>query len=1448
MKKLFTTIILIGFAALTIAQQHFSFVHYTSDQGLSQNSVTAMHKDRKGFLWVCTRDGLNRFDGKTFRSYNYLFNRKYAGSSNRFLDIREDRAGNLWLKSYDDYIYCLVNQTDEFVRPLDENGKEIGDKIKSYFVLSDGNTWLSTIKSGCYKVDVDPENGSLKSTLYSKSNKKLPSDDVYKVFQDKANKTWVLTREGVLCILPNGKSGIKLPGIPLYSIGEDIDRIVLGSQGKLFLFNKKTGVFKPVALPVNCKVTDIKVIYPNFYVLTTAGMGFLTYNSVKNEIRHFTHDKYPGLVTDDILQTYVDKAGDVWFGVKAGGVVRYHSQSNKVEFFATDTTPEKTTNPNMLFEEDEGNILWIQAYYGSFSWFDRSKNSLTPFRSLYNDDINIFLRYGVNHVIADNQGVLWLSTNRGNGVFKCTFLPEYFQHLLPDKKSVYNISNEVRALLETTDKKLWVATKDGQVHIYDQHKNQLGVLDKNGSVRTNASTYFLVYDLFQESNGNIWMLTRQQGLFHLSKNGSSYKITNYSETDDPYSPYSNDYYSIAQDKTGRLWAGSYGGGLQLLRKNGNTYQFVSYKNELKNYPFENCSKVRHVFVDSDNIVWVATTEGFLYFDANEKDIRKIKFNYYRNSKNDSNGIATNDIHFFAEDTEKNIWIATFGGGFARIKNKKVKPESLEFEKFVEKSGLPGNIYYTVLDDKQGSMWLTTENSIVRFNKQNKTSEVFGKGNEIENVEFSEAASVLLSSGELCIGSKSGFYIFNPLEVNRKVINAPLVFTGLRVLNKTIEIGSEDVLPRKLDMLDRIEFTHKQNVFTLEFAALDMRAPEKIQYAYMLEGFDVDWNYVGSRGIATYTSLPPGDYTFKVKSTDSEGVWINNERKIEITVLPSFWQSIYAKILYLILIIAVFIIALKIGITIFTLKNTVELEKEMADVKLRFFTDISHELRTPLTLISLPVDNVLKENIDPHVKEQMKFIRVNLDKVISLINQILDFRKLQNNKMQLFVTEINFGEFAEKCTDNFAELANSKNIELLFKNNSGINTVWADAERLESIIQNLISNAIKYTPSGKTVIVVAESKGDSLILKVSDEGVGIPQEKLNSIFERFFSFSSLNNFVQKSTGIGLDLVKKLTELHHASVQVESKIGVGTTFTVTFRKGTHHFENDLYVSFEKTESILESKINYPDSELLANEETANPLILVVEDNDELRNYLCLSLKNNYRVAEAVNGKKAWKKIETIQPDIIVTDLRMPEMDGLELIKMIRNDNRTSHIPVILLTAVTDNESKLEGMRLGVDDYITKPFNGEFLLARIENLLNQRKHLQQYYRSQIGGFIVQSENNIKTGKETENEFMKKLIQLMNDNMDNSELTIDTLSSEFNMSRTIFFTKLKSLTGLSPVEFIRESRLQRAADILLKSDISVSEVAYNIGIEDPRYFSRIFKSRFGDTPSDFRNKHTKQ
>lgn len=1451
MKHRFIFIFVFVTSTLAVMSQHrFSFTHYTSDIGLSQNSITAIMKDSKGYIWLGTRDGLNKFDGYNFTIYNSKPQKKKSGLSNRILTIREDKWGYIWVKTYDEIVYRVNPSTEELQQVVNPDGSVLEEKIDEMYVLSSGKVWLSTFGHELLVVHTDAETHALSFEKFSYPGKKQQGRNTYQVVEDSQKTTWILSDGGLCAIDSLGKSVCYFESLPVYSMVENTRRIVFGAKDQLILYDKQNMNFMQAQLPVSGNVRLINAVGAGKYVFTIEGKGFMTYDAAREEWKHYSTATHPQMKTDEIRHIYLDRSEEVWMGIADAGVLHFLPQSGQLEYVETAVNEGQIINPNYLIFEDNRDILWIQPYYGTFSSYNRSASRLERFHSAYHQDINVLFSYGVNHALTDQQGVIWLSTNRGNGFYRCIFLPGYFKHHLLQNQTIYSLSNEVRAIFEDGRQRLWVASKDRQVHVFDKNKQLIGTLGSDGSIRKGNSSEFFVYNFFQDRDGRIWMASKRKGLYRLTSTSDPlrYRIENFEHNpSDSFSPANNDFYSVTQDNEGRIWAGSYGAGLHLVDEKGGRVRFLHAGNVLKSYPMERFSKVRQVMVDSRKRLWIATTEGFVRLKTDFRNVSEIRYLTYHTTDNQPDGLGANDVHVIFEDEARTIWMGTFGGGLNRMLPG--TDEAPRFEVFDRSLGMPNNVVYTIMDDRKGNLWLTTDNSIVRFNKSNRAIEVFGKGNELENVEFSEAAACRLTSGEICFGAKSGFYSFNPETVQRKRINAPLVFTRLLLFNKEVTIGDgkKALLTKQLDETTEIRFSHRQNVFTIEFATLDMRAPEKIQYAYRLEGFEDNWNYVENKHFATYTTLPAGEYTFRVKSTDSEGFWLDNERVIQLKILPSFWQSSFAKVLYVVLVLLIFFLTLYIFLTIFKLKNSVEIEKQMTEMKLRFFTDISHELRTPLTLVSLPVDTLLNEKLDGAIHEQLQLMRRNLDRVLTLINQILDFRKLQNNKMRLTVEEVHFGEFVRNSCSNFNEIAHSRSIDFRVIDETDNTQVWIDTERFDSIIYNLLSNAFKFTEQGKRITVRTFLRPGKVVLSVADEGVGIAREKINFIFDRFFSVPALRNIAQKSTGIGLDLVKKLVDLHHATIHVESQQGKGSDFEIEIQTGIDHFsgDDDIIISEQTlTPTEPQEEINEPAD----HSHSVIPLILVVEDNDELRQFLRTSLRNNYRVEEAENGLVGWQKTEHLMPDIIIADLRMPEMNGLQLLEKVKTDKRTSHIPVIMLTAVTDMENKLAGMKAGADDYITKPFSSAFLHARIENLIKQRVQLQQYYRSQMspGGTVIKLPP-IEVQSQEE-QFMKNLIELMNEHIDNFDLNIDFLASEMGMSRTVFFNKLKSLTGFSPVEFVREMRIERAADYIRNTSYTVSEISFRVGIEDPRYFSRCFKLKYGMTPSEYRAKQTNQ
>ena len=710
-----------------------------------------------------------------------------------------------------------------------------------------------------------------------------------------------------------------------------------------------------------------------------------------------------------------------------------------------------------------------------------------------------------------------------------------------------------------------------------------------------------------------------------------------------------------------------------------------------------------------------------------------------------------------------------------------------------------------------------------------------------------------------------------------------------VANEDVIPGEKSILKVDLDDTQELVLSHDENIFSVQYAALDYTNPQNIQYAYILDGFEKQWTFADRQRSVTYTNLPKGDYIFRVRSTNSDGVWVDNERILNITILPSFWETPLAYVLYVCFVLLIIFVAVYILFTIYRLKHEVSVEQQISDIKLRFFTNISHELRTPLTLIAGPVEQVLKnDKLPADAREQLVVVERNTNRMLRLVNQILDFRKIQNKKMKMQVQQLNVVAFVRKIMDNFESVAEEHNIDFLFQTEKEALNLWVDADKFEKIVFNLLSNAFKYTPNGKMITVFIREDEGTVSVGVQDQGIGIAENKRKSLFVRFENLVDKNIFNQASSGIGLSLVKELVEMHKATISVDSRLGEGSCFRVDFLKGKEHYNSSVEfiledsaapLSMERIVDIANSSlqteaaiVDAPGLEVSAAKEEAEEgsskeLMLLVEDNQELRSFLRSIFASTYRVVEASDGMEGWSKALKYLPDIIISDVMMPEKDGIEMTRELRADMTTSHIPIILLTAKTTIESKLEGLEYGADDYITKPFSATYLQARVENLLMQRKKLQNFYRDSLT-YVTVSETPLAQGEAlvghestepdsvaaeepvmpemspNDRKFMDKLVDLMEQNMDNGELVVDDLVRELAVSRSVFFKKLKTLTGLAPIEFIKEIRIKRAAQLIETGEFNMTQISYMVGINDPRYFSKCFKAQVGMTPTEYREK----
>ena len=1088
---------------------------------------------------------------------------------------------------------------------------------------------------------------------------------------------------------------------------------------------------------------------------------------------------------------------------------------------------------------------------------------------------------------------MWLCTH-SKGLEKVTFRNVPFSMLTPVPHEYESLSNEVRSVCEDKQGNLWVGLKDGMIRLYDSNRKFIGHLTGNGTISmTGTPMEGTAYFIMQDSKGIIWIATKGNGLVRaeqISPTSMSYKLTRYQhDSNDMYSLGDNNVYCVYEDHHGRIWAATFAGGINYISQgeHGETV-FINHRNNLKGYPIDVCYKARFITSDNNGRLWVGTTTGAVAFDENFKKPEDIQFHHFSRVPNDTKSLSNNDVHWIIATQQKELYLATFGGGLNKLISISENGHG-EFKSYSVLDGLSSDVLLSIREDHKQNLWISTENGICKFVPSGERFENYDERSISFRVRFSEAASTLTSGGDMLFGTSNGLFMFTPDSIRKSSYVPPVVFSKLMVANEDVIPGEKSILKVDLDDTQELVLSHDENIFSVQYAALDYTNPQNIQYAYILDGFEKQWTFADRQRSVTYTNLPKGDYIFRVRSTNSDGVWVDNERILNITILPSFWETPLAYVLYVCFVLLIIFVAVYILFTIYRLKHEVSVEQQISDIKLRFFTNISHELRTPLTLIAGPVEQVLKnDKLPADAREQLVVVERNTNRMLRLVNQILDFRKIQNKKMKMQVQQLNVVAFVRKIMDNFESVAEEHNIDFLFQTEKEALNLWVDADKFEKIVFNLLSNAFKYTPNGKMITVFIREDEGTVSVGVQDQGIGIAENKRKSLFVRFENLVDKNIFNQASSGIGLSLVKELVEMHKATISVDSRLGEGSCFKVDFLKGKEHYNSSVEfiledsvapLSMERIVDIANSSLqteaaiaDAPDLEVSAvkeeaEESSSKELMLLVEDNQELRSFLRSIFASTYRVVEASEGMEGWSKALKYLPDIIISDVMMPEKDGIEMTRELRADMTTSHIPIILLTAKTTIESKLEGLEYGADDYITKPFSATYLQARVENLLMQRKKLQNFYRDSLTHVTV-SETPVAQGETlaghasaepvssaaeepampemspNDRKFMDKLVDLMEQNMDNGELVVDDLVRELAVSRSVFFKKLKTLTGLAPIEFIKEMRIKRAAQLIETGEFNMTQISYMVGINDPRYFSKCFKAQVGMTPTEYREK----
>ncbi len=1425
------------------------FQRYTSMDGLPHNYISAICHDHKGFVWICTWYGLSRFDGYTFKNYRTLPGDYSPLSHNRFLGISEDSSGDLWLTTYDHRIYCFDRRLERFEDIVSiltsDDASSHNIKVERYLNCSDGTTWI-VFSDGVLAYARRQADGRLSVECFADGSigKKISL-----LFEDGEHNLWVVSNEGIVTLRVTGdgfKAERRSKEGAVAEIVQMGDRLAIAAGNTVQIYSFGTQRFESLPVAAGDRVTALDYCgKDNLLYAGTVHGNIFRYDP---RSREWTQESVrTGRIRDIVSDSY----GLRWITTAEAGIGRYDPVKKNYRHFVQQINAPSYYLDTITRVEEHNGMLWIKMNRVGFGYYDRADDKLYPF---YNDPTRPDCRMsnGVAAFDIDPDNVMWMSTSK-RGLERITIIQPKATLFAPETNPRNRADTEIRAVALDSHQNLWMANKGGELLCYSADGNL-----KHRFPDRNTPWIGLIYSIMQDSRGDIWLGTKGDGVLRMRERpAGGYDFTRYRhDPSDGGSLSDNNIYSIAEDRLGKIWIASYGGGINLYEETADGRgRFLNQGNSFPHYPAQQGSKVRYLLQAPDGTMLAATVEGLIIFDPSS-DPSEMSFRVVQKIPGDIHSLGNNDIIHILADSKGRVWLSTFGGGLNLFTGYDQTGEP-RFDIFSAREGLASNIVFAATEDRQGCLWLSTENGISKFDPVAATFSNYSRYDGIPTTNFSEATALTDPRGRVVFGSVDNLYIIDPYEMRTQKEDFRLTFTGFELRNEEVQIGSSSPLRESVTEAGEIVLPYDFSLFRISFASLNSRMQFRIGYMYTLEGYDKDWNIVHGARWASYSNLPGGRYLLRVRCYAENSPGLSDEITMTIVVRPPWWRTVWACMAYAVLAGLILWVVIRTLYTMFSLRNKVKMEQKITELKLHFFTNISHELRTPLTLILGGVEEVKKrETLSPQGETNINLAQKNAKRMLALINQLLDFRKIVNDKMELRIRQADIVEIAQGTLEDFREMAAEHHIELVFATSQKNLQTWIDPDRIEGVIYNLLANAFKFTGDGGRIeLSVSRKEGDeTFTFSVRDNGVGIPKDKIDTIFERFTQAGEPVSSAMKGSGIGLALCREVVSMHGGEISVLSRQGEGSVFTVSIPMGNAHFPMQQ-IDFAGGE-MVQVPSNGDDAPAAgpARREGVgtpgdSPHILLVEDNREMRVFIYNQLIDSYFVDEAADGNEAMERIAEHAPDIIVTDLMMPVMDGIELVNRVRNDFNTSHIPIIMLTARTAPEKRIEAMKYGADDYITKPFSIELLQVRIDSLLRQRRNLFERYSTQavpvspVSKVIDLSPTEIVVTDRDE-EFMCGAMKWIEDNIENPELTIDQLATHLGMGRTTMYNKLKALTGKSPVELIKEYRINKARMLLETGQFSVSEVAYKVGFSDPSYFSKCFREYNKVSPAEWLKK----
>lgn len=1351
--KAFLTIFLFWLALVTAAQKPPAYESISTAQGLSQGMVFDLLQDTEGFIWVATKNGLNRYDGYTFKIFaNDPYNPNSL-SSNTILKLFEDSKGRIWVGTENAGLNVYNKQNGKFYQITHSNlntASLSGNGIRLMMELPDGRILVATDVAGLNIIDAGKKFFT-KDAAPVVTRLSLPNNEhVYGMGKDKDGITWIGDMDGsVYRFDPSKNSFIRLPNGILLN-----DGYMNPDSSKL--------------INSNLYLSDGKNVFPLFNTKKTPP-GNVIFKPVSKPWEYYHRE-------------------ELFYDV-------YKNEEGK-PVNLNNPLPKTTIRLNYPFIVDRSGILWS----GTIGWGLRKYNTV-------------------------------------GSKFKTQASGKTIRLIIPAAgKGIYTVSYDYS----------WMNLKaDGTITDAFKKNPSLSQVDN-----------FII-----ASNGDYWFKCDEEGYFKYNPASNTLEAWPNINSNQAF----GNKQPFLEDRNGHLWFPGQDGSITLLNTTtGKLDSFTINKDASKII----CTAL---FEGEKGSFWIGTEKGFAKVILNYNNISAAQVNWFYNNSSNRNSLNYNHVSCFLDDPAaptKYLWIATKGGGLNRLDK-----STGDFFHLTTKDGLPDDVVYGILPDDAGNIWGSTNKGIfclsaVKNNTGNKwIFHNFTKANGLQDDEFNTGSYAKLPNGNLAFGGVNGINIFNPKEILVPGFVPNVFITDILINNQSISPeDNTEVLKNTIEQSKEITLTHLQDILTLEFSSLDLTASAQNKYRYQLVGVDKEWVESGTRRTATYLHLPAGKYIFKVQGSNSQGIWSNKTAELQITVLPPWWRSWWAYLFYIVLLGFGIRAYFKFTVNRAKLKSQLSFEqleakraKELDSVKTQLYTNITHEFRTPLTVI-LGMAQQVKNNPPQHLDNGIDMIIRNGQSLLNLVNEMLDLSKLETGKMTLQPVKGDIINFLRYIVESFHSLADSQEKQLHFLAGMDALYVAYDPEKLRQIVSNLLSNALKFTPqNGNIYITVSENNQlneagkSTLIIKVKDTGIGIPEGQLEHIFERFYQLDNSHTRKTEGTGIGLALTKELVKLMEGEITVKSPptgANKGTEFTVTLPlKNMPAVENIIYPDIK---DAVPEQINTVSFENLNKAEekqaTEKPLILLVEDNADVVAYTASCLPE-YRLAVGQDGREGFEIASEIIPDLIITDVMMPFVDGFELCRQLRSDEHTSHIPIIMLTAKADMESKMEGLEKGADVYLEKPFNREELLIRIKKLLELRKNLQQFYLKKAGlNNNATSETILPPGEQIsenkiEDEFVKRVREAIETHLADTAFTVEQLCKLVFMSHSQLHRKLDALTGCSPNKFIRIIRLSKGKELLKNPSISIASIALDCGYNDPGYFARVFKQEYGVTPQDWRN-----